>query len=145
MNTIENNDKFNLSRFEEAQEDVYEQVVLELQSGQKRTHWMWFIFPQIHGLGQSSTSIFYAIKSEEEAKAYLNHPILGKRLVQCVNTILAINGLTSMTIFGSIDNQKLRSSMTLFASISDKNSLFHQVLVKYFNGNEDTQTLKLLK
>ena len=102
MNTIKNNDKFNLSRFEDAQDKIYERVVLELQNGQKLTHWMWFIFPQIHGLGRSSTSILYAIKSEEEARAYLNHPILGKRLVQCVNTILAIDGLTSITIFGFI-------------------------------------------
>jgi len=131
MNTVENNDKFNLSRFEDAQNNIYEQVIVELQKGQKLTHWMWFIFPQIDGLGKSSISIFYAIKSKEEARAYLNHPILGKRLVQCVNTILAIDGVTSSEIFGFIDNQKLKSSMTLFASVSDKNSLFHQALVKY--------------
>jgi uncharacterized protein (DUF1810 family) len=145
IDTVHHEQSLNLSRFETAQEKIYEQALSELQSGQKRTHWMWFIFPQIAGLGLSSTSVFYAIKSKDEAVAYLNHPILGPRLLQCTETILAIDGRSASQIFGTTDDKKLKSSMTLFARLSTKNSPFHRVLHKYFNDNIDDKTLCLLE
>ena len=120
-------------------------MLSELKSGKKRSHWIWFIFPQIDGLGWSSTSVFYAIKSEEEARAYLNHPVLGARLRECVKTILTLDGRSALEIFGFIDEKKFKSSMTLFAYISGQNSLFHQALKKYFDNQQDNRTLDLLK
>jgi len=137
-------DLFNLNRFIKAQSFIYEQVLLELQKGQKQTHWMWFIFPQINGLGQSQRSVFYSIKSKEEAIEYLNHPILGKRLIEVVKIILSLDGYSASEIFGFPDDKKLKSSMTLFAHISPENSLFHQVINKYFNNNVDKTTLSQL-
>ena len=138
------NDKYNLNRFIDVQEDFYEQVVTELLNGHKKTCWMWFIFPQIDGLGESSISKRYSIKDKEEALEYLENPILGKRIRECTEIILNINDKTAFEIFGSPDDMKLKSSMTLFADISDSHSVFHRVLDKYFNGTKDKLTLDLL-
>jgi uncharacterized protein (DUF1810 family) len=134
-----------LSRFITAQEPIYAHVLAELRSGQKRTHWMWFIFPQIAGLGFSSTSKFYAIKDLEEARQYLNHPVLGKRLVECAEIVLGIEGRTISEIFGYPDDLKLKSSMTLFAIATRKNPVFTQVLAKYYRGERDLRTLQQLE
>ena len=138
------NDKYNLNRFIDVQEDFYKQVVTELLNGYKKTCWMWFIFPQIDGLGESSISKRYSIKDKEEALEYLENPILGKRIRECTEIILNINDKTAFEIFGSPDDMKLKSSMTLFADISDSHSIFHRVLDKYFNGTKDKLTLDLL-
>lgn len=137
-------DPFELSRFLEAQDRVYDRVLSELRSGRKRTHWMWFVFPQIEGLGYSSTTQYYSIKSKEEARQYLNHPLLGKRLRECAESILALEGLSASSIFGYPDDLKLKSSMTLFASVAEPQSVFSRVLEKYFQGNRDERTLALL-
>jgi uncharacterized protein (DUF1810 family) len=138
-------DPFNLERFLGAQAAVYGNVLAELRSGQKRTHWMWFIFPQIEGLGGSPTSIHYAIKSMDEARAYLNHPVLGPRLRECAEVVRAVEGRTVSDIFGFPDDLKLRSSMTLFAAVAEPESVFGRVLEKYFQGRHDERTLQLLK
>ncbi|MGK7927475.1 MAG: DUF1810 domain-containing protein [Spirulina sp.] len=138
-------DPFDLERFAIAQEGIYPQVLSELKSGQKRTHWMWYIFPQIEGLGASETSQFYAIKNPEEARAYLDHPLLGKRLLECSQAVLAIQGRSVSEIFAFPDDLKLKSSMTLFARFSEKNSIFFRILEKYFSGKQDVKTLQLLE
>ncbi|MCG3148588.1 MAG: hypothetical protein PCFJNLEI_02033 [Verrucomicrobiae bacterium] len=143
--TTANPDPYNLDRFILAQEQVYDTALEELQSGQKETHWMWFIFPQIAGLGVSSTSTHYAIKSLDEARAYLQHPVLGTRLRVCANTVLKINGRTASDIFGYPDDLKLKSSMTLFEAAAVSDSAFAQVLAKYFNGERDEKTLQILR
>jgi uncharacterized protein (DUF1810 family) len=143
--TIGRNDPFNLSRFTDAQEGIYANVLRELKNGEKRTHWMWFIFPQIDGLAYSSTSKYYAIKNIEEARQYLNHPVLGKRLLECAETVLAVEGRSVSEIFGYPDDLKLKSSVTLFASVSDAHSVFVRVLDKYFHGERDIRTLHLLE
>lgn len=143
--TIGSDDPFNLSRFISAQSGVYERVLLELRAGQKRTHWMWYIFPQIEGLGQSTTTKYYAIKSLEEARAYVNHPVLGPRLLQCAEAVLAIEGRKVSDIFGYPDDMKLKSSMTLFSYVADPDSVFVSVLDKYFKGERDVRTLQLLE
>ncbi len=143
-NIINRHDPFNLDRFVSAQNTVYSSVLAELRSGQKRTHWMWYIFPQIDGLGYSATSKRYAIKSREEARHYLNHPVLGRRLLECAETVLNIEGRSASEIFGSPDDMKLKSSMTLFAAVASPNSVFGQVLDKYFHGKRDSRTLDLL-
>lgn len=137
-------DGFDLGRFLHAQAGVYNRALAELQGGQKRTHWMWFIFPQIAGLGHSSTSHYYAIKSEAEARQYLNHPVLGARLVQCAEALLAVEGISASAIFGFPDDVKLKSSMTLFATITPPESPFARVLGKYFAGQQDEKTIALL-
>jgi uncharacterized protein (DUF1810 family) len=137
-------DPFNLQRFVNAQNPVFENVRFELQSGTKVSHWMWFIFPQVRGLGSSSMSKKFAISSREEAKAYLNHPILGQRLRECTRLVFAVGGRSSADIFGSIDDMKFRSSMTLFAEVSSDDKVFHEVLQKYFEGVPDATTLRLL-
>lgn len=141
---ISHDKTFDLTRFEKAQENIYDGVLLELTNGKKRTHWMWYIFPQLDGLGHSATAKYYAIKSREEARQYLNHPVLGKRLLECTITVLAIDGRTVLEIFGYPDNLKLKSSMTLFASVADPDSVFVRILDKYFNGEQDLLTLQLL-
>ena len=138
-------DNYNLNRFAEAQESTYATALAEIKNGRKRSHWMWFIFPQLAGLGFSETSRFYGIKSIEEATAYLNHPVLGKRLLEISEALLTIDGKTANQVFGSPDDMKLRSSMTLFAAVGGENSVFRKVLEKYFDGQEDTKTLQLLK
>jgi uncharacterized protein (DUF1810 family) len=137
-------DPFNLARFVSAQEPVLEAVCRELRDGQKRTHWMWFIFPQIDGLGFSSTSRRYAIKGRAEAEQYLRHPVLGKRLRECAEILLGLQGRTASAIFGSPDDLKLKSSMTLFAAVSAPGSVFERVLDQYYQGQRDEKTLRLL-
>lgn len=140
-----NDDTFGLRRFLSAQDDVYDRVLAELKSGEKRSHWMWFIFPQIEGLGHSPTSVYYAIKSPEEARAYLAHPVLGSRLRECTEAVLAVKGHSASDIFGYPDNLKLNSSMTLFAHIAGPGSPFARVLDRYFRGEQDARTLQLLE
>ena len=139
-----NNDVYDLDRFISAQEGIYESVLAELQNGEKRSHWMWFIFPQIDGLGFSATTKYYSIKNKEEARHYLNHPVLGPRLLQCTELLLAIEGKSVREIFDFPDDKKLNSSMTLFATVSDPDSVFAHVLEKYFGGERDERTTSLL-
>jgi uncharacterized protein (DUF1810 family) len=134
-----------LNRFIEAQQNIYPQVLEEIRSGRKSTHWMWFIFPQIEGLGHSSTAKYYSIKSIEEAKKYIGHPVLGKRLLECSNTLLNIDDKSANEIFGYPDDLKLRSSMTLFNFVAPQHKVFANVLEKYFAGEPDQQTLSILK
>ncbi len=136
---------FDLSRFTTAQESVYDNALAELRNGRKRTHWMWFIFPQIDGLGHSATSRYYAVKSMEEARQYLNHPVLGKRLLACAEAVFAIEGRSISEIFAYPDNLKLKSSMTLFAYVAAPGSVFDHILDKYFNGERDALTLQILE
>jgi uncharacterized protein (DUF1810 family) len=134
-----------LNRFLTAQQDgVYDDALSELKNGHKCSHWMWFIFPQIKGLGYSETAQYYAIKNSEEAEQYLNHPVLGKRLLQCTHAVLAIENKTALDIFGEPDNVKLNSCMTLFAQLPNASPVFSRVIDKYFNGKLDTKTLALL-
>ena len=137
-------DPHQLIRFVQAQEGEYDRALGEIESGRKRSHWMWYIFPQFDGLGFSSTSKFYSIKSIAEAKAYLSHPILGPRLLECTESALAVSGRTASEIFGSPDDVKLKSCATLFATISPADSVFHKLLDKYFQGQRDDKTLQLL-
>jgi uncharacterized protein (DUF1810 family) len=137
-------DPFNLARFVKAQDDTYSQAIAELKRGRKTSHWMWFIFPQVEGLGLSPTSVKYAIHGTEEAEAYLEHPVLGPRLEECCQAILALQGRSAHEIFGSPDDMKLRSSMTLFAAVSPDGSIFEKVLRKYFDGERDEKTLEVL-
>jgi uncharacterized protein (DUF1810 family) len=137
-------DPHDLSRFVEAQKDDYEHAISEIRGGRKRSHWMWYIFPQYDGLGFSSTSKRYAIKSIAEATAYLRHPILGPRLVECVEAMLALEGRSAREVFGSPDDMKLRSCATLFAQVSALGSVFEQLLAKYFRGKSDAKTLRLI-
>jgi len=136
-------DPHDLKRFLEAQESDYPQALAEIKSGQKESHWFWYIFPQFDGLGYSSTSKKYAIKSLAQAKAYLNHAMLGPRLLECCEAALAIKGRSARAIFGSPDDLKMRSCATLFASISPPGSVFDRVLEKYFEGQRDDKTLRL--
>jgi uncharacterized protein (DUF1810 family) len=129
-----------LERFIEAQSRVYGDVLAELRAGRKATHWMWFIFPQLRGLGRSSTAQFYGIADRVEAQAYLAHPLLGAHLVECAGLVLEHPSRTAHEIFGSPDDLKLRSCATLFASVSPPGSVFHQVLDRYFGGQPDSGT-----
>lgn len=142
--TPQGGDPFDLNRFVNAQSAVYDDVLTELRNGRKESHWMWFIFPQIAGLGHSSTSQYYAIKSLDEARHYLGHPVLGKRLLECTERILVIDGKTALEVFGSPDDMKLKSSATLFAHIAEPNSPFVRVLHKYFHDERDSRTLQLV-
>lgn len=137
-------DPYHLERFVAAQRGVYEQACAELQRGRKAGHWMWFIFPQIAGLGFSATSQHYAIRSLDEARGYLDHPTLGPRLREVSQILLSINGKTAHEIFGSPDDMKLRSSMTLFAHATEDNAVFLEVLRKYFGAVEDERTVELI-
>ena len=138
------NDGYDLQRFVDAQKTVYERVRRELRAGSKESHWIWFIFPQIAGLGRSPTSILYAISSLDEAKAYLAHPVLGPRLRECAELALDAEGRTAREIFGPVDEMKFRSSMTLFANAAPDQPLFSQCLEKHFGGRPDPATLKKL-
>src|SRR5207244_3324635 len=129
--TCEQADPFDLARFTSAQEAVYDHALAEIRGGDKRSHWMWFIFPQMDGLGFSPTAQHYAIKSPEEARAYLAHPILGPRLRECAEAVLAVEGRSASEIFGSPDDLKLNSCMTLFETVAGQGSVFGQVLDKY--------------
>jgi uncharacterized protein (DUF1810 family) len=137
-------DPHNLSRFVQAQEDDYEEALAEIRSGRKCSHWMWYIFPQLAGLGFSSMSRRYAIKSLAEAEAYLSHPVLGPQLVECAEAALGVQKRSAFDIFGSPDDMKLRSCATLFACVSPAGSVFHRLLGKYFQGERDRKTLRLL-
>lgn len=138
-------DAYDLQRFVLAQNAVYDDVLGELRAGRKRTHWMWFIFPQIQGLGHSAMAQEFAISSLEEAQAYLRHPVLGKRLRECSGLVAAANGLSAKEIFGHPDHMKFHSSMTLFAHATDGNQVFADCLKKYFEGKEDVLTLAQLR
>ena len=134
-----------LQRFVVAQDPVYDDVVRELRAGEKTTHWMWFIFPQIAGLGNSYMAQSFAIQSGEEASAYLAHPVLGPRLIECTSLVNAISGRSLIQIFGSIDAMKFRSSMTLFSAVSAEPNLFAEALRKYCGDSQDERTLELLR
>ena|SRR5271157_3670120 len=138
-------DPYNLQRFLDAQKPVYDQVLSELRHGRKTSHWMWFIFPQLEGLGFSPTAQRFAISSLEEAEAYLAHPILGPRLSECTELVTRIEGRQASEVFGYPDDLKFRSCMTLFAHATSQNEVFIQALNKYFGGKSDPATLKLLK
>jgi uncharacterized protein (DUF1810 family) len=133
-----------LQRFTDAQKADYEIALSEIRSGRKRSHWMWYIFPQIHGLGFSETSKFYALKSVDEAKEYLSHPVLGKRLIEISKALLDLPSVNAHSIFGSPDDVKLKSSMTLFASLPNADRVFQSVLEKFFYGEKDDKTLKII-
>jgi uncharacterized protein (DUF1810 family) len=132
---------YNLGRFIAAQEPVYKQALAELRAGRKRSHWMWFIFPQIAGLGSSATSQYYAITSLDEARAYLAHPVLGARLRECAQLVLDIEGVSLGDIFGYPDDLKFHSSMTLFAAAAGEESVFTRALENFFGGKSDPLTL----
>lgn len=138
------NDKIELTRFLDAQNQLYLTALSEIKSGQKQSHWMWFIFPQLKGLGRSETAKFYGINTIEEATAFLEHPVLGKHLVQISIELLNIDGRTANDIFGDPDDIKLRSSMTLFANVPNADPAFQNVIDKYFNSLQDKLTLELL-
>jgi uncharacterized protein (DUF1810 family) len=138
-------DPFDLQRFVRAQEGVYETALVELQHGQKRSHWMWFVFPQIEGLGHSETARYFAVTSLEEARQYLRHPVLGRRLAECAQTLLAVSGRSASQIFGYPDDLKLKSSMTLFAQAAGPGSVYEQVLDRYFGSEADDRTLQILE
>jgi uncharacterized protein (DUF1810 family) len=136
-------DPYDLNRFISAQEGVYDRALAELRGGQKRSHWMWYIFPQIEGLGNSPTTRLYSIKSLEEARQYLAHPVLGARLVECAEAVLAVQGQSASDIFGHPDDWKLQSAMTLFKLVSGPGSVFERVLDKYYQGKQDSRTLQI--
>jgi uncharacterized protein (DUF1810 family) len=138
-------DPFNLRRFVDAQDRVFNQVCSELRNGSKRSHWMWFIFPQIKGLGQSAVSVKYSISSLEEAKAYLNHSILGPRLRECTRLVNQIEGRSIEDIFGFPDDLKFHSSITLFAHAAPEDQVFQEALQKFFKGEIDPSTLDRLR
>ena len=133
-----------LERFIDAQAPIYAQALGELRAGQKQSHWMWFIFPQIMGLGQSPMSRAYAIQSLDEACAYLAHPVLGARLRECGQALMNVGNKSADDIFGSIDAMKLRSCLTLFAEADPEDALFYNLLEKYFDGDADEATLEIL-
>lgn len=137
-------DPFDLERFVTAQRTAYDRALAEIRRGDKESHWMWFIFPQYDGLGFSSTARFYAIRSLAEARAYLSHPVLGPRLVECAEAALAVEGRSAQEIFGSPDDMKLRSCATLFAQVTPAGSVFEKLLAKYYQGEPDERTLRLL-
>ncbi|UPK39847.1 DUF1810 domain-containing protein [Bradyrhizobium sp. 186] len=136
-------DPFDLNRFVQAQNPVYPTVIGELSRGRKQSHWMWFVFPQLAGLGFSAMSQRYAIGSREEADAYLAHPVLGARLVECTGLVLAVKGRTIHAILGAPDDAKFRSSMTLFDAVSDQ-PIFGLAIARYFSGERDGATLEIL-
>ena len=134
-----------LDRFLIAQDSMYEKALKEIKNGKKKSHWMWYIFPQLRGLGRSQMAFTYGINGLEEAQAYLGHPVLSARLIEITETLLQHEGKRIEDIMGDIDDLKLRSSMTLFATISKDGSVFHQVLKDFYNGRMDEYTLKLMK
>lgn len=137
-------DPYNLRRFVDAQDPVYERVCAELRGGRKSSHWMWFIFPQLRGLGQSQMAYTFGISSREEAQAYLRHPVLGPRIRECTRLVNLIDGRSIEEMFGYPDDLKFRSSMTLFASVQAEDPIFQDALKKYFGGEPDARTVQLL-
>ena len=142
--TADSADPYGLTRFVQAHADDYEQALSEIRSGRKRSHWMWYIFPQYDGLGSSAISKRYAMRSPAEAEAYLRHPVLGPRLLECAEAALAVEGQSAFEVFGSPDDLKLRSCATLFAHVSPSGSVFERLLDKYFRGEGDDRTIRLL-
>ena len=138
-------DRNDLDRFVQAQRANFEDALAEIRSGRKRSHWMWYVFPQFEGLGSSPMARRYSIKSLGEARAYLRHPVLGPRLTTCAEATLAVEGKSAHEIFGSPDDMKLHSCATLFASVSLAGSVFHRVLDQYFEGEHDRKTLGLVE
>lgn len=136
--------EYNLERFVEAQERVYGQALAELRQGRKESHWMWFIFPQLERLGRSSTAKYYGIGSAEEALAYLKHPLLGARLLECTRAVCRHGERSAEAIFGSVDAMKFRSSMTLFEAVAEDPAPFCQTLELFYGGGRDEATLRLL-
>jgi uncharacterized protein (DUF1810 family) len=141
---MSSNDEHDLNRFVDAQRTTYASALAELRGGRKRSHWMWFVFPQLAGLGRSATAKRYAIASLAEAEAYLKHPVLGPRLIECATAVIDVEGRSAHEIFGSPDDSKVRSCATLFALVSAPGSVFSRLLETYFDGREDDQTLRLL-
>jgi uncharacterized protein (DUF1810 family) len=139
-------DPYRLRRFVDAQNQngQYQEIVSELRNGRKSSHWMWYVFPQVKGLGRSLMANEYAIGSLAEAQAFLGHPLLGPRLVECAQLLLAIDGKSAVDVFGSVDAMKLRSSMTLFSRADPQQAVFRQVLDRYFQGSEDQETISRL-
>ena len=139
-------DPFDLQRFRAAQEQggSYTTALAELRAGRKRGHWIWFVFPQLDGLGSSPMARRYAIRSLDEARAYLQHLVLGKRMVECAEALLELDGDDPVALMGTIDSLKLRSSMTLFASVSGANPVFERVLARFYHGEPDLVTQQLL-
>jgi uncharacterized protein (DUF1810 family) len=137
-------DPYELERFVVAQESVYARVLAELRSGSKRTHWMWYVFPQIDGLGHSDTSRYYAIRNRQEAGAYLRHPLLGARLVECVETVMSVPGRSASEIFGYPDDMKFHASLTLFVCEAGGDSVFARAIDRFFGGQRHALTLRLL-
>ncbi|MGY1722691.1 DUF1810 domain-containing protein [Blastococcus sp. SYSU DS0533] len=137
-------DPFDLRRFVDAQAQTYDQALAELRAGQKRTHWMWFVFPQVEGLGRSGMAQRYAVSGLDEARAYLAHPVLGRRLVECARALTALDTEDAVAVLGPTDAQKLRSSMTLFAHADPDQPVFREVLDHYFDGVEDDATTSRL-
>jgi uncharacterized protein (DUF1810 family) len=137
-------DPFDLNRFVHVQEDTYTQALRALKLGRKQSHWMWWIFPQLDGLGFSPITQRYSIKSEDEARAYLKHPTLGSRLIECAEAILSVEGRSAREILGSPDDLKLKSCATLFAYVSPPGSVFEQILERFYSGERDTATIRLL-
>ncbi|MBK0369842.1 DUF1810 domain-containing protein [Flavobacterium agrisoli] len=135
----------NLNRFLQAQTNTYATALEEIQNGQKQSHWMWFIFPQIAGLGFTDYNIFYAIKNIKDAQAYYNHPILGKRLIEISEAILQVQNKTALEILGKPDSRKLKSCMTLFLQLPNAAPIFQKVLDKYYNAAQDEKTIEILK
>jgi len=138
-------DPHDLQRFVDAQEPSYAEALREIRAGRKRSHWMWYVFPQIAGLGNSQVSARYAIRSKNEARAYLAHAILGPRLIECAEAVLALNNRSARDIFGSPDDLKLRSCATLFAQVTPPESVFERLLDKYYSSEPDPKTLSLLE
>jgi uncharacterized protein (DUF1810 family) len=136
--------QYTLQRFTEAQALNYADALAEIKNGKKRTHWMWYVFPQIQGLGNSEYARLYAINDMEEAEAYLNHPVLGSRLKEISNALLQLQSNDPYQIFGSPDNMKLQSSMTLFSLLTNTDPVFEEVLKKFYNGEKDPKTLQIL-
>jgi uncharacterized protein (DUF1810 family) len=141
---VDRNDPYDLSRFVEAQAGSYDQALSEIRTGRKRSHWMWYVFPQFDGLGSSSMARRYAIRSLAEAEAYLRHPVLGPRLVTCCEAVAGVDARSAHEIFGSPDDMKLRSCATLFARVSTPGSVFERLLRKYFEGVPDERTIRLV-
>jgi uncharacterized protein (DUF1810 family) len=137
--------QYDLKRFTTVQETKYETALNEIKNGRKQSHWMWFIFPQVAGLGFSETTKFYAIKDLSEASLYLEHPLLGARLIDISEALLGIEGKTANQVFGSPDDLKLRSCMTLFSLVADTNPVFDAVLKKYFSGIKDAKTIEIIR
>jgi len=137
-------DPYGLRRFVDAQAHTYDQALQELRDGAKRTHWMWFVFPQVEGLGHSEMAQRFAISGLQEARAYLSHPVLGRRLVECARALTALDTADPVEVFGPVDAQKLRSSMTLFARAAPDEPVFREVLDHYFGGAEDDATTSRL-